>query len=264
MSQDIDMIHLLMRAIQLQLIFSTLVLTLLFSCKKTDDFSSEPLSDYAPMQVGKYITYRLDSTVFPNFGRNTEVHYYQEKHMVDAQVPDAMGRPSYRVLKFLRDSGGLQSWQPAGSYFVTPLEKTVEVVENNLRFVRLSLPINEGFTWKTNQYLPDEPFLPLYSFQNDLDISDWDYVYASEGENFTLNGKTYSVITIDGTDRSSNVPVIDPSIYGSIDYQHYKYAKGLGLIYQEWIMWDYQPPNGMVTTGFKTGFGVKRSMIDHN
>ena len=80
----------------------------------------------------------------------------------------------------------------------------------------------------------------------------------------TINGHTFSVITVDGIDRSSNVPVVDPTIFGSIDYQQYKYAKGLGLVYQQWIMWDYQPPNGVSPTGFKTGFGIKRSMIDHN
>jgi hypothetical protein len=96
-------------------------------------------------------------------------------------------------------------------------------------------------------------------------MSDWEYTYSSLGESIVLNGQPINdVLTVDGIDLSSNVPVTDLNSYGFIDYMQDKYAKGIGLIYQEFIMWDYQPPNGTVTTGYKTGFGIKRSMIDHN
>ena len=94
-----------------------------------------PLSDYLPLQVGKYITYELDSTIFTNFGTVVAVHSYQEKQVFDAQVPDNLGRPSYRILRFLRDVSGTQGWSPAGAYFITPTDKTVEVIDNNLRVI---------------------------------------------------------------------------------------------------------------------------------
>jgi len=40
------------------------------------------------LQPGKYITYRLDSLVFTNFGKNTEIHKYQMKHEIDAELVD--------------------------------------------------------------------------------------------------------------------------------------------------------------------------------
>ncbi|HLG39444.1 MAG TPA: hypothetical protein VI461_07240, partial [Chitinophagaceae bacterium] len=67
------------------------------SCSKKEEFTSEPLSDYIPLQTGKYITYRLDSMVFTNFGRNTEIHRYQVKHEIDAELTDNLGRPAWRV-----------------------------------------------------------------------------------------------------------------------------------------------------------------------
>ena len=76
-------------------LFALLSLTLLFSCKKeTEEFSTEAITDYLPTQQGKYITYRIDSTVFTNFGATTEVRSYQEKHQVDAQFTDNSGRTS--------------------------------------------------------------------------------------------------------------------------------------------------------------------------
>jgi hypothetical protein len=42
-------------------------LSLQFCKKQTDQFSLTPLSAYYPTQVGKYIVYQMDSTVFTNF-----------------------------------------------------------------------------------------------------------------------------------------------------------------------------------------------------
>lgn len=255
-----------MRANRLQLITVLLGTLVLFSCKKkTEEFQTDSLLDYVRLQTGKYITYNLDSTVFVNFGRNTEVHSYQEKHVVDAQISDNLGRTGYRIFRYLRDPQGTQPWQAAGSYLIVPTSNTIEVIEDNLRFIKLILPVQQDITWKGHRFLPDEPYSPLYSFQNDFDMADWEYTYSSLGETIELNGQTIpGVLTVDGINISSNVPVTEINSYGFIDYMQDKYAKGIGLVYQEFIMWDYQPPNGSATTGYKTGFGIKRSMIDHN
>ena len=80
-------------------ILPSLILFTFISCEKTETFETAAITDYMPTTIGKYITYRLDSTVFTNIGRNIEVHKYQVKHVVDAQVPDNLGRPSFRVLR---------------------------------------------------------------------------------------------------------------------------------------------------------------------
>ena len=235
-------------------------------CKKeTEKFESEELSAYMPLAPGKYITYRLDSTVFLSFGTVPEIHSFQEKHVVDALLTDGLGRPSYRVFRFMRDTNGTQSWTSAGTYFITPTAKTIEVIENNLRIVKLVSPITPDNTWKGNRFLPDDPYAPLYGFQNDQDMEDWDYTYASTEGSVVLNGQTLNnILTVNGIDRVDNVPVMNTNIYGSIDYIRDQYAKGIGLVSQEWIMWDFQPPHDNIPVAQKHGFGIKRTMIDHN
>lgn len=224
----------------------------------------EDTSDYQPMAVGKFITYRLDSTVFVNFGRDVEIHSYEEKHVFDAEILDALGRPAYRIFRFTRDTAGHKPWSPAGTYFITVSTNTVEVIENNLRSLRLADPLKLDFEWKGNRYLPTEPFGSLYNFSNDDYMSDWDFTYESKGETLQLaNHLLEEVVTIKHIDESINVPITTPTAYASINYAVDKYAKGVGLVYQEMVMWEYQPnPGG--PSGYKTGFGVKRSMIDHN
>lgn len=260
-----------MRANRLNLFISILASVLLFGCdSKTEELQTEKISDYEPLVVGKYITYRLDSTIFNNFGTVTVTKYFQEKHIVDAQIVDALGRPSYRILRFTRDTAGTQAWAPAGTYFITPLNNTMEVIENNLRFIKLNLPIKEGNTWKGNRYLPDDAYSSLYTFNNDFGMDAWDYTYSSTGGTEAYKGQTYhDVLTVDGIDESLNAnagttTVNNPSVYAYVNYLQDKYAKGIGLVYQQLIMWEYQPPNGTNTTGAKVGFAVKRSIIDHN
>ena len=159
-----------------------------FSCKKKIEvFQTEPLSDYMPLNAGKYITYRLDSTVFTNFGGMIEVHSYQVKHVIESQITDNLGRPSYRVFRYLRDTAGTQPWTPAGSYFITPVSNEVEVIEDNLRFVKLHLPIAMGFEWKGNKYLGTDPYNSLYSFSNDDYMDSWEYYYENLNDTYKYN-----------------------------------------------------------------------------
>src|SRR5687767_13935146 len=150
-----------MRRFCLQLtVISSLLFFILTSCSEKEEFTSEPINDYFLLTPGKYISYRLDSLVFTNFGRTIETHRYQVKEQVDALITDNLGRPSYRVFRYLRDSLGLTPWQPSGTYFITPLADQVEVVEDNLRFIKLHMPLRENFSWKGNRYLPSEPSYP--------------------------------------------------------------------------------------------------------
>lgn len=245
-------------------LLAVLAAILLFSCKKeTEQFQTEALSTYLPTQTGKYITYRTDSLIFTNFGGASVVHSYQEKHEVNALTTDNLGRPAYRVFRFIRDTNGVNAWQPSGSYFITPLNNTVEVVENNLRVLKLSSPIKEGNSWKGNRYLPTDPFGSFYEFSNDDNMADWDYTYSNVEGSITLGGKTYpNTITVDQINESTNAPVTNFNAYGYINYSTDTYAKGIGLVYQQVIMWEYQPPSSG-RPGYR-GFGVKRSILDHN
>jgi hypothetical protein len=255
-----------MRAISLRLLTVLGLAAVLWGCKEEkEELQVEAATDYIRLQPGKYITYRLDSTVFPQAGRATEVHSYQEKHLIDAQIADNLGRPSYRIFRFIRDTAGSGGWNAAGTYMITPLAQTVEVIEDNLRLVKLVTPIKEGTTWHSNQYLASDPYESLYKFNNDDNMADWESEVQSVGESATFGGQTVTdIITLLHQDESYNNPDTDLLTFASRTLSVDKYAKGLGLVFQEYIMWEYQPNPNPGTTGYKVGFGVKRSMIDHN
>ena len=232
----------------------------LYSCnKKTEEYISDSLTDYMPLAVGKFIIYRLDSTVFTQFGRTTEIHKYQVKHQVDALITDNLGRPAYRVFRYIRDSAGLQAWLPNGSYAITILDNKVEVTDDNLRVIKLQLPFRDAFSWKGNRYLPSDPYGSMFNFSNDDNMADWDFVYAGPSS-FTYRSINYSdVYSVEQIDESFNVPITAPGSYAALTRSVDRYSKGIGLIFRQFEMWEYQP-----NTTSKTGFGITMWMTSHN
>lgn len=232
----------------------------LFSCKKeNDNFSSAVPADYYPLEVGKYITYALDSTVYYiNFGKTESVIHYQAQDRVEEQLTDNIGRPAYRVQRYLRKDSS-QAWVPSNTFMAVPTETSVELIENNLRFLKLQLPIKQDFTWKGNSYLTPMAY-DTYDFGSDF-TADWDYVYDSVNVPLTLNSFTFdSTIKVAQRDEFlGEDPALPGTQYGERTYAVEKYAAGVGLIFKEFLHWEYQSVN----KAYK-GFGVKLSIIDHN
>jgi hypothetical protein len=219
-----------------------------------------------PLQTGKYIHYRLDSTIFVDFGQRDTVISYDAKDVVDGELTDNLGRQTFRVIRYLRDINSTteDDYFAKLTYFITPTRESVELQEENLKFQKLRLPVNNGFSWHGNTFLPATPYFELYQFSNDEDINVWDYTYMNVNEPATINDNTYdSTVTVQQVADSSNVPIEFPDGLAYKNYWTETYAKNVGLIYKEVEMWEYQPPNSG-NPGFRSGFGIKLSIIDHN
>ncbi len=244
---------------------AAILLFALIACeRKIEQFETPQIAEYFPTTIGKHIIYRVDSTVFTNFGRTEETHKYQVKHEVDAEIRDNQNRISYRIIRSRRDTAGTQPWIIDGTYFVTSLSDQVEVIENNLRFIKLHLPIKLQTKWKGNRYLSSNPFFPNYSFNNDDNMNDWDYNYFQFHDSLLIgNQQIKDIITVNQIDEAVNVPIVNAGAYASKSFSIEKYAKNIGLVYKDFILWEYQPnPGG--TLGYKIGFGMKMWMINHN
>ncbi len=244
-----------------------LCVVFLYSCNKKDtSLNPVQLSEYMPLQTGKYIHYRLDSMRFIDFGQRDTVVSYDAKDVVDGELTDNLGRQTFRVLRYLRDisSTNEEDYIVKLTYFITPTRESVELQEENLKFQKLRLPVNNGFNWHGNSFLPATPYFEIYQFSNDEDISVWDYTYTNVNEQVTINDNTYdSTVTVLQVADSSNVPIEFPDGLAYRNYWTETYAKNIGLIYKEVVMWEYQPPNSG-NPGFRSGFGIKLTIIDHN
>jgi hypothetical protein len=245
-----------MRKLFLLLILLTAVI--FNACKKsTDTLAIASVSEYYPLQVGKYITYNLDSTIFINFGTAQAIVSYQVKHQVDALITDNLGRPAYRVIRFIRKTAA-NPWVPDNTFMAVRTDFGVEFIENNMRFLKLKAPVRDAFTWKGNTYIDTRSLNSNVKY-----LDDWDYTYDSVNVKQTLGSFTLdSTLKVEQRDEIIGNPT-DPNSYSEINFSAEKYAKGLGLIYRNFLHIEYQPPTPG-GGGYRQGYGVKMTMIDHN
>lgn len=244
------------------LIFLLLTGVCISSCeKKTDEYKTALPEAYTNLQTGKYILYRLDSTKFILFGQKDTVVRYQAKDVVDAPVTDNTGRPAWRIVRYLRDSASTSEadWKPVLTYMMVATRETIEVVENNLRFQKLKLPLREDFSWKGNSYID------TYSIDSEVRfLFDWDYTYKGIDSASAITGTTIpQTITIQQRNETLG-NTSNKDSYSERNYAVEVYGKGIGLIYKDFLHWVFQPRNSTFPNGYKEGYGIRMRMIGHN
>lgn len=240
--------------------FPPLITLLLFaSCKKeSETFVTPSISDYSPLQTGKYLTYDLDSTIFTNFGQTLTIMHYQAQYRVDTATTDNLGRQGFIIRRYLR-SDSTQPWAIDNVFTLFNTGKTLEFIQDNLRFLKLVLPIQEGYTWDGNTYLAFDPYRS-YAFANPAFMEGWAYTYSNVEQPLSIGDSSFAkTITVLEVDDSIGDPKIAGTDYAEKTYSIEKYAKNVGLIYKDFIHWEYQS----VDNTYK-GFGERLSLIDHN
>ena len=237
-----------------------LLITLLTACNKQNElYTTASLTDYFPLQVGKFITYNLDSTVYINFGQKDTVIKYEVKDSIETRITDNVGRPAYRIVRYIRKTA-TQSWIANNTFMAIPTATTIEYVENNLRFQKLKLPIKDGYSWKGNS------FIDTYSLNSATKyLDDWDYTYDSVNVPLTIGGIQFaSTLTVNQRNEFlGQDPKLPSTQYAEKNYSVEKYAKGIGLVYKEFLHWEFQGTQPG-RPSFYAGYGVKLTMIDHN
>jgi hypothetical protein len=229
----------------------------IMSCNnKSEILEIEKANDYYPMSVGKYITYKLDSTVYLGYTSTGTVISYYVKDLVEAQITDNLNRKSYRIIRYIKKNLTDPVWNSSSTYFVTPLENSIEYVENNLRYVRLANPVKNDNSWKGNIYIEANGSNSLLQY-----LKDWDYQYANLKQAKAYNNTNFAeTVTVNQANDST---ITGSSGYSDKNYSVEVFAKGTGLVFKDFLHWSYQPPQGQIP-GYRTGYGIKLTIVDKN
>jgi hypothetical protein len=228
------------------------------ACKKeSEELAITQISDYAPLTVGKYITYNLDSTVFTNFGTVEAHRFYEVKYVTTDSITDNLGRKAFRIIRYIRTLPA-GTFVPDNTAMGVNTGNTYEFIENNLRYFKLTLPIKDGNSWKGNAAIA-----LIVNPGAGIDLSylgDWDYTYENVGLSKQIGTVNIpNTVIVNQRDVSSNLPVTPATNIASRDFSQEVYGKGIGMVYRNFLHWEYQKSSGSYT-----GYGVKLTMIDHN
>jgi hypothetical protein len=246
-----------------------ILFSLLFAaCKKVDNTALEPVSDYFPLTVGKYITYDVDSTVpvYQNTALVLDSFHYQVQYLVDGVLYDNLNRLGYHITcNFRLDSSYL--WVPYHTAMAVNTGSTIEFSQDNQKFIKLVEPIQQDFSWNGNAYLYTDNTDSFQYLQN------WNYTYDSLNFPITLNNLVIdSTIKVAETNQQTefqdHTDIVDgyDTLYSMYTYSTEKYAKGIGLVYRNFSYNIYQPKDRLHPFdqfGY-TGYGLILKMIDHN
>lgn len=227
-------------------------------CKKqTEQLAVTPLSDYTALQPGKVLIYHLDSTLLDASGSQLVNAAYLVKDSTGGQYTDNTGRPSYTIFRFITDTLNANPWQPLLTYYITPTSTAVETVDdNNLRFVSLAQPVQEGFTWNGTTYIDTRSATSNYQY-----MDGWQFAYQNVNKPYTvLKGAIDSTVTVLQVDDTSPPGPFDPDSYQQRNYSTEVYAKGVGLIYKEFLHWTWQPTPEPAQYQ-KDSYGIKLNLI---
>jgi hypothetical protein len=241
------------------LLFALLAASCFTACKKNnEELAIATTTDYAPLKIGKYITYSADSLVFIN-ANTTEAHrFYEVRYTVADTATDNLGRKGFRITRSIRKNSP-DAFVPDNSFFAVHSNNTFELKENNLRFLKLTMPINNDHSWKGNSAINTSAVVPQYGNLNFFD--DWDYTYSNVAEASPVVFTGFNLantVTINQRDISINLPVVANTSIAIRDFSQEIFAKDLGMVYRKFIHWEYQQSSAY------TGFGLTLKMIDHN
>lgn len=188
------------------------------SCKKNKTESPPDVGyDYAPASIGSYIIYDVDSTYYNDFSHDTLNFKFRIKEKFEEEYFDNEGRKALKLVRYIKKFNPLLSydaipWTIKDVWATNKTATTYEVVEENVRLIKLSFPVKEDNMWNGNS-------------QNT--IGEWDYKYNYIDNTETINGTTFEKVL--------QVEQKDDKLKNVIHRQYYieKYAKNVGLVYRE-------------------------------
>lgn len=182
-----------------------LVASMLLGCKKEEAEDVDLGYEYFPRKVGAWVEYQVDSIWRDDaFNVNDTLSYRLKEKVVEAYT-DPVGRPAWRIHRFVKDAG--DNWVIQDVWTSTKDAFYAEVSEENLRRLKLSFPVRAGRTWDHN----------IYNNSGEEELT-----YAEVDAPYSVNGLSFERTTLVESTLAPNV------IENKTRLE--RYANGVGLI----------------------------------
>ncbi|MEK7253300.1 MAG: hypothetical protein AAB316_01025 [Bacteroidota bacterium] len=205
------------------------LLCLLASCKEeADPFQADFGYEYFPLEVGKYLIYEVDSTIYDPTG-DTAVFFSktQVKEEIVDTLSDNLGNQLFKIERFERTADTLP-WQVTKVFTASIQNNQAIRTEDNLRFIKMPFPLRDGASWNANIHF-DPSLIVTVAGESIEMFKGWSSKIESVGEADTVGILQFpEVVTIRLADEENLI---------ELRRGFEKYAKGIGLVYKElWIL----------------------------
>ncbi len=190
------------------IIYITLISLIVYGCKKDN---SAPLNlgyHYFPTSQGLFVVYDIVSIIHDDVVSVHDTNRYQIKTRIGETETDLEGELFQKLYRFKR-TDNTQNWEMKDVWTMKLTGKTAEIVEENMRIIKMAFGISYAKEWDSNS----------------LNFEDEEICYYSKiAEPFTLDNG----VIVDSTaivEHSNSLTFIDYSRYYEV------YAANIGQIY---------------------------------
>lgn len=216
--------------------------------------------DFAPLSIGKYLVYEVDSTIFDNQGNTvTETSSFVREEMVETFI-DEVGDTVYRVERLWRQND-LEDWSLTNVWSVKMQNRSLVRSEDNLRFVKLVFPPDTGRKWDGNQFVDKDLVINVFGEPLDLFLY-WD-------DNYEILSRTAESVNGMNFDDVLTIKQAEEETLVERRFSQEQYAKGVGLVSKQLEVLDIECSDcPSQTTPWENkatkGFIMNQTLIDHN
>jgi len=237
-------------------LIACLFILTIYSCTKSkEEYRGDSGRDFFPLTIGRQVIYDVDSIIWDDFDCSLDTNHYQVRWTVADTFRDNQNRLSYTINTDIRNDNSLP-WNVHRVLYATPTAASIEYMEDNLRFVKLIFPMENGRSWDGNALISKTADNSIFEGE------EWNYQYTSLNESFDNGLKTFdSTVTIQAIDETINDPGTSPDSYASKLFSREVYGKNVGMVYREFIHWIYDPTSG---PRCRNGSAVIMRAIEHN
>lgn len=208
---------------------------LLAACgeRQTETFTpDDPAAFYSyyPLELGKYLEYRVDSVVYdPSLGntslRDSSVTYVRE--VLADTLRDNTGALLYTIERYERTDS--TDWSLQAIWTCAINEVGAIRTENNLRFLKLIFPLDRRSAWDGNLYIDTDQLVEIANDETIQPFQNWFYDVDSINGSASVGGFTF--------DSTLPVTEVDETNAIARRLSRVRYGRGVGRVWREqWIL----------------------------
>lgn len=225
--------------------FVLFIAALLFStssCKKEDAIIPyNPQLDFAyyPMNIGSFIEYDVDYIFWDDFTQTVDTTNYILREYIESILVNYSGDTLYRIERNTKSHPD-SAWNVSQVWYCGVKDNYIFKVEENIRYVKLIVPIQKNSEWDGNIY-------------NDLETQSYKYVSVDEPKQF-------------GNQTFDKCVTVLQQNYESLinqDFEEEIFAYNTGLVFKKQIHVD--KTYNQITQRFEitSGFSLVQTIKDY-
>jgi hypothetical protein len=176
--------------------------------------------NYFPLDTGRWYVYKVKEIVIDKKVDRYDTLAYQLKVLMHSEYTDSEGETAMRIERYWRTADSL-AWEIKDVWSARLAGNEASMYEENIRYVKIRLPVERYKTWDGNIYNTGE---------------EAQYMITALDAPLTIDSLQF--------DSTMTVLHIDDESLIHKEYAYEQYARGLGMVYKEDINLESQPDGG--------------------